>query len=1053
VPTDTFSYTGAEQTWTVPPGLTSVYWELWGAGTGSASPGGRVAGDLPVTGGETLRAYVGGTNSSDTGGFNGGGAGGNEDGFAVAQGGAGATDVRQGGSTLSDRQVVAGGGGGRGATDAQEFDHGQGGDGGADTGEDGQDASTDHSSATGGGGGTQSAGGSAGSPGDATDGSLGQGGDGADVQDTTPRGAGGGGGGGFYGGGGGGADATDRSPTDAVGAGGGAGPNLDDGFSTVTANERGTGMDGDGQAEVTYDTNNPENLTATSPDTPDTLDLDWDAASGDVETPNHFNVYRSTSAGVTTSDTLAGQTADGTTTTFTDTDLDENTEYFYAVTAVYTNGGEGDLSNEDSATTFIRAPTDLAVDAINGDQFDVSFRDQSSGKDGYRLYRRPDGYVELTGSEFATFPHSDADLSGETSFTVAAVLNLDSTGFSDQHIVYLGSTEVVLEVDSNWRIEFQDGSTVHTAESSATTGEVVRLVAAYDGSNLELYVDDATTAAGSTAASTAVADNSGENAIGADSSGNGKFEGDLHRVAIDDVYWDEAARQRWMDDGSVDDPLVQYEFFEGGGITLEDVSGNDADATWNISSPGYVGGGSWTQDDGDIAAEWGLDFDDSSEELKWDSDGHRKAWESREMTISFMLNPQAINNSGNYRNIIQFFQSADSQSRFERNSDTNDGLDWIVPRDGGTSNQAAVRSIPYSVGETFRVTLVVDYPVNGETRGYKDGTLVDTRADPGDTQDASGGFDRVKVWPQQSWLDFAIDDYREYDRVLSDSEISDLADGKDITDGLITHFKLDEGSGTTPTNSGSFMEGDYSLDYDGTDDRSEATDAGIDLTTNNEFTIAQRVRPDSLGGSLFNYRPNFIVDLATGGALRVVVESDWDDTTLSDGTIPVGEETPYAVTYDGSDLRIYIDGQLDKTFTGNWTLSSPSGNDVVFAHRVTGSGDIWFDGIQDDTKFYNRQLSDSEVQDLADGTDVTGGKVGEWLSNSGSGSTMTDSAGSNDATIDGATWVENTPDGTINGAEYTRALTPIEYTTTNLLDGERYVLQARAFVSGGGEAP
>ena len=125
--TTTFNYTGAEQTYVVPAGVTSLLVDVIGAqgagpsanisglyGTGGY--GGRVQTTITVTPGETLRIYVGGrpTGSLVTegiGGYNGGGAGGVVLG-AQGLGGGGASDIRQGGAGLGNRTVVAGGGGG-----------------------------------------------------------------------------------------------------------------------------------------------------------------------------------------------------------------------------------------------------------------------------------------------------------------------------------------------------------------------------------------------------------------------------------------------------------------------------------------------------------------------------------------------------------------------------------------------------------------------------------------------------------------------------------------------------------------------------------------------------------------------------------------------------------------------------------------------------------------------------------------------------------------------------------------------------------------------------
>ncbi len=114
--TETFVYTGAAQSWTVPADVTSATFELFGGeGRGGSvlrrgGKGARVVATIAVTPGETLGVYVGGAGLEAGPGFNGGGAGG----AGVGSGG-GATDIRRGGAALANRILVAGGGGGAGA--------------------------------------------------------------------------------------------------------------------------------------------------------------------------------------------------------------------------------------------------------------------------------------------------------------------------------------------------------------------------------------------------------------------------------------------------------------------------------------------------------------------------------------------------------------------------------------------------------------------------------------------------------------------------------------------------------------------------------------------------------------------------------------------------------------------------------------------------------------------------------------------------------------------------------------------------------------------------
>lgn len=127
IDSDTFSFTGAMQTWVVPVGITSVTIQTWGAQGGANwinnnNFGGYVSADIAVTPGSTLYIFVGGQATTIAGGFNGGG-----NGEGAGKGGGGATDVRIGGTTYNDRVVVAGGGGGAGYWSSLHVVGGQGG--------------------------------------------------------------------------------------------------------------------------------------------------------------------------------------------------------------------------------------------------------------------------------------------------------------------------------------------------------------------------------------------------------------------------------------------------------------------------------------------------------------------------------------------------------------------------------------------------------------------------------------------------------------------------------------------------------------------------------------------------------------------------------------------------------------------------------------------------------------------------------------------------------------------------------------------------------------
>jgi len=212
----TFSYTGTQQTFTVPSGVSTITIKAWGAqggGDGSnywgtGGKGGYSIGDASVSGGETIYIVVGqqGFQSASSTSYNGGGEGNPNNYYGTGWTGGGATHVAKVSGVLStlsgnisDILIVAGGGGGCAGSTRVYWDRYKidGGSGGGSSGIDGPDSDNNSSYRAGGGGGTQSAGGT--SSGASVSSGFGLG---ASSSNSTGDGIqGGGGGGGYYGGG------------------------------------------------------------------------------------------------------------------------------------------------------------------------------------------------------------------------------------------------------------------------------------------------------------------------------------------------------------------------------------------------------------------------------------------------------------------------------------------------------------------------------------------------------------------------------------------------------------------------------------------------------------------------------------------------------------------------------------------------------------------------------------------------------------------------------------------------------------------------------------
>ena len=205
-----FDYTGEDQDWVVPEGVSTITCHLWGAGGGTSSDaqsdggaGGYTTGDMEVSENDQLKFVVGiggSGNSNGTYAFYGGAGGG-----VGGNGGGGGYAGIFFDSVAQDKAILIAGGGGAAGYQST----GDAGNGGGEEGQLGADGTANQ--ALGGAGGTQSAGGAGGYGARATgtDGVALQGGYSSNTH-------GGGGGGGYYGGGAGG----EVSGPDACGGGG-----------------------------------------------------------------------------------------------------------------------------------------------------------------------------------------------------------------------------------------------------------------------------------------------------------------------------------------------------------------------------------------------------------------------------------------------------------------------------------------------------------------------------------------------------------------------------------------------------------------------------------------------------------------------------------------------------------------------------------------------------------------------------------------------------------------------------------------------------------------
>ena len=129
----------------------------------------------------------------------------------------------------------------------------------------------------------------------------------------------------------------------------------------------------------------PSGLTATSVST-SRIDLNW---TDNSTTEAQFRIYRSTDG---TTFSFASQ-VNANITTAAMTGLQPETTYYFQVLAHEAGGGDSDYSNTASATTAAlpSAPSSLTATAVSSGQINLTWTDNATTEDGFRIDRSSDG--------------------------------------------------------------------------------------------------------------------------------------------------------------------------------------------------------------------------------------------------------------------------------------------------------------------------------------------------------------------------------------------------------------------------------------------------------------------------------------------------------------------------------------------------------------------------------------------------------------------------------------------------------------------------------------
>jgi hypothetical protein len=202
--------------------------------------------------------------------------------------------------------------------------------------------------------------------------------------------------------------------------------------------------------------------------------------------------------------------------------------------------------------------------------------------------------------------------------------------------------------------------------------------------------------------------------------------------------------------------------------------------------------------------------------------------------------------------------------------------------------------------------------------------------------------------------------------------------------GLVLGFGFDEGLGVTATDaSGNGNDGTIggatwstagriggALSFDGIDDQVTVIDRdSLDLS--NGMTLSAWVKPDVLNGAwrtvAFKEDPSSTTRLSY--ALYAQEGQPVPTAEITTGgavgnargalQLPLGAWTHLAMTYDGANLRLYVDGNLVRTTARTGPMPASTGPLRIGGNSVWGER---FSGLIDELRVYNQALPQADIQ-------------------------------------------------------------------------------------------
>ncbi|MCL4354800.1 DUF2341 domain-containing protein [Patescibacteria group bacterium] len=575
---------------------------------------------------------------------------------------------------------------------------------------------------------------------------------------------------------------------------------------------------------------------------------------------------------------------------------------------------------------------------------------------------------------------------GTNNFTISMWVKLnnlsspDAPELLDKMNAGTGTPGYHLRVGYNDEIEFQVGGSsgaieANSANSAITTGRWYHVTAVYDKQNgHKIYID------GKQSGTTTTGD------VGnADSTDTLKFGQGFNSWEMDGTYDEVRIYNRALSSSEVSKlynwapgPNAYWSFDEKSGDNVQDRTGNANLGTWSGA------GNHWTQ--GKFGSS-GL-FNNSSDNVVIPLQNFKS------ITVEAWVNRKSVDVSNADGVFGHWYWTGDAQQRqgydlrFYLNRDI---VDWNVETtDGATVTEKQMSSPSLAYNRWYYLTGTYD-SATGISRLYVDGVQVGiSSASPGNTivplsqySDARIGYSRVN----NGYFNGSIDEVKIYNyartpgQIIEDMNASHPIGGSPIGSQLL-YLKFDEGYGSTAKNSGNggsalngnltgtaapiwSAEGRYgkSLLFSNGYVQTPAITLSTNFTYSVWFKRGAFVEWAAVLTNLKHGAPSSGLNIVPrSGSVRICYGDGvnaYSNYTVTIPEVTAGKWTHAAVTYDGTNITLYINGVQKDSRAATVAQSSQTIRTGIWASSYAG---YLFDGFIDEVKVYNSALTADQIK-------------------------------------------------------------------------------------------